>query len=249
MDYLLSFVNKEITPWSGLSIMQQMLQKMGFKDKVGKFINLPQKGSNRGYESADIILGFMVSIWCGANKFLHTEQLRHDKGLCKIFGWKKAPGNDVYKRFFKKFDFESASNLSKEMFCYILGNISIKRVTLDCDSTVLTRYGYLQQGAEKGYNPHKPGRNSHHPLIAFVNDLRIVANFWLRSGKTHSANNFKEFLIDTIDNLKDKVIGLIRLDSGFFTKEVIETLEEKKISYIIAARFYVPIQKAISILH
>jgi hypothetical protein len=56
----------------------------------------------------------------------------------------------------------------------------------------LTRYGE-QQGALKGYNPKKPGRNSHHPILAFVNDLKLVANFWLRSGDTSSANNFKAF--------------------------------------------------------
>jgi hypothetical protein len=48
--------------------------------------------------------------------------------------------------------------------------------TLDLDSTVLTRYGN-QQGAAKGYNIKKPGRKSHHPLMAFVSDCRMVAIF------------------------------------------------------------------------
>lgn len=247
MEYKLSFVNKEITPWSGFAIMKQMLEKMGLKEYLSKLYSVPKKGSNRGYESYDIIIGFMLSVWCGANKFLHTEQLRHDKGLSKIFGWKQAPGNDTYKRFFKKFDLSRSSRYSKDIFKWILSNVNVKRITLDCDSTVLTRYGLLQQGAMKGYNPKKPGRNSHHPLIAFVNDLRLVANFWLRSGDTHSANNFTSFLMDTIDNLSGKIIGLIRLDSGFFTKEVLSLLESQSLNYIVAARFYVPIQKAIAL--
>ena len=42
-------------------------------------------------------------------------------------------------------------------------------VTLDLDSTVITRYGQ-QEGAARGYNPAEHGRVSHHPLMAFVAD-------------------------------------------------------------------------------
>jgi len=38
----------------------------------------------------------------------------------------------------------------------------------------MTRYGH-QTGAKKGYNPNKRGRVSHHPLIAFFGELRLVA--------------------------------------------------------------------------
>jgi hypothetical protein len=78
---------------------------------------------------------------------------------------------------------------------------------------VITRYGQ-QEGAKKGYNPKKKGRNSHHPIIAFVNDVKMVANFWLRSGNSSSANNFVGFLEDTLSVFGDKKVGLLRLDSG-----------------------------------
>lgn len=83
--------------------------------------------------------------------------------------------------------------------------------------------------------------------MAFVNDLKLVANFWLRSGNTGAANNFKAFLEDTMRKLAGKTIGLIRLDSGFYSKEVIEYLEDIKLDYLIAVRFYIPIQRMISL--
>ena len=43
------------------------------------------------------------------------------------------------------------------------------------------------------------GRNSHHPIIAFVNDAKMVANFWLRSGYFFG-NNFVGFLEETLLN-------------------------------------------------
>jgi hypothetical protein len=44
----------------------------------------------------------------------------------------------------------------------------------------MTRYGE-QQGSAKGYNKYKPGRKSHHPIMAFVSEIEMVANFWLHS--------------------------------------------------------------------
>jgi hypothetical protein len=113
---------------------------------------------------------------CGANRFLHTEVTRHDKTLVKIFAWKTSPGNDTFKRFFKKFNLGSRSELSQCLFGWLFENLRFNKYTLDCDSIVNTCFGN-QEGAKKGYNPKKPGHNSHHPIIAFINDLKLVAYF------------------------------------------------------------------------
>lgn len=247
MDYTLSFTDKEVTPWAGLGFLKGMMDKMGFSQKISTLDIIPQPNSNRGYCPETIIEAFMVSIWCGANRFLHTEVTRHDRALADIFGWDRVPGNDTYKRFFRKFDLEASSKYSDALFKWTFNNIAFDRYTLDCDSTILTRYGKQQEGAEKGYNPKKPGRDSHHPLLAFVTDLKLVANLWLRPGNTSSANNFAAFLEDTINKLQNKKIGLIRLDSGFYSKEVLDFLEKKELNYVTAVRFYKPIQKMISL--
>lgn len=116
--------------------------------------------------------------------------------------------------------------------------------TLDIDSSVITRNGE-QEGAAIGYNPKKPGRKSHHPLMAFVADLEMVANFWLRSGDAYTANNFEAFLEDSLSNLGNKKVGLLRLDSGFYSKSIFEYIEKNQnvASYIVAVPMYVTIQR------
>ncbi len=109
----------------------------------------------------------------------------------------------------------------------------------------MTRYGGQQEGAKKGYNPAKRGRPSHHPLIAFIADVKLVANMWLRSGNTSAANNFLSFLEDTLSKLKNKTVSLIRLDSGFFNADILDYLEARPMDYIIAAKFTHPIQRLI----
>ena len=73
----------------------------------------------------------------------------------------------------------------------------------------------------------------------------MVTNFWLRSGDTGSSSNFVSFLEDTLANFGTKNLGLVRLDSGFCTKEIMDYLEEKQLNYIMAARFTHPIQQLI----
>jgi len=64
---------------------------------------------------------------------------------------------------------------------------------LDLDSSVMTRHG-KQEGSLVGYNPNKPGRPSHHPIMAFIADMRMVAHGWLRSGNAGTAKGEKNFL-------------------------------------------------------
>ena len=244
MEFEISYTNREITPWGGMVFLKQMLRKIGFRELIEQNPDLPQPGSNRGYKTSTIIESFITSIWCGANRFLHTEVTRHDAALGQIFDWKTTPGQDVYKRFFSKFTQAKNLRVSEYFYSWIFDNFKFDNFTLDIDSSVMTRYGQ-QEGAKKGYNPVKKGRPSHHPLIAFIGDVKLVANMWLRSGDASSANNFLSFLEDTLSKLKNKTVSLIRLDSGFFQSDILEYLEEKTLDYIVAAKFTHPVQRII----
>jgi len=159
-------------------------------------------------------------------------------------------GQDTYKRFFQKFTQGKNQRVFTAMYQWFFQGLQFDNYTLDMDSSVLTRYGE-QDGAKRGYNVKKPGRKSHHPLMAFVADSRMVANLWLRSGNTNAVSNMYSFLEDTLDKLSGKKIGLLRADSGFYGEEIFQYLEERKewrepINYIIAGRLYNPVQKKIS---
>ena len=65
-------------------------------------------------------------------------------------------------------------------FISFLGSIGF---ALDLDSTVFCREG-KQEGALKGCNPKRKGRNSHHPLLAVLAEAHFILHGWLRSGNT-----------------------------------------------------------------
>jgi hypothetical protein len=66
--------------------------------------------------------------------------------------------------------------------------------------------------------------------------MAFVAHLWLRIGNTHSASNMLSFLEDTLHKLQVKKIGLLIGNSGFYSENIFNHLEEREtpISYIIA---------------
>lgn len=240
MDLRIEFTDKEITPWGGMILMKEIIKRSGINE-ILQNIGLPTQNSNRGYNPVQLINNFWIGIWSGANRFEHLEVTRHDRVIQKMFGWKKMAGHKAFQRYFKKFGQADNQRIFTSLFSWFYNQIHFDNYTLDVDSTVVTRYGD-QQGAKRGYNPRKPGRNSHHPLIAFISDIRMAVNFWLRSGNAHTMNNIYGFMEDTFERLNGKKIGLFRADSGFYDGNILKYLEDKGTNYIIAAKFYRPLK-------
>lgn len=163
--------------------------------------------------------------------------------LASLFGEKRlVKASSTLTRLFNKLRLWSkVDELARSIWDFIFALIPWSKQNSDYltfDSTVLTRYG-KQEGAKKGYNRKKPGRPSHHPLLAFLNQCRYVVNFWNRSGNACSSENIVNFASQTLERLKGKVeIAGVLADPAFYCVKFIDFLEERKLDYVIAAPFY-----------
>ena len=242
----LEFVDKEITAYGGLAILKKMITCTGFEQALGS-LPLPPQGSNRGYPPIQLFVQFMASVWCGASRYAHLDVTRFDTSIQRMFAWQGMPEHKAFQRYCDKFDIPTTHAVFGGLYRWFFDNLKFNNFTLDIDSSVITRYGE-QDGAKKGYNKHKPGRKSQHPIIAFVSDIEMVANFWLRSGDAHTANNFQAFLEETLSFFGNKKIGLLRLDSGFYDKNIFNYLEREDvgIDYIVAVPMFSTIQRKIA---
>ena len=239
----IEFSAHSVTAWGGMKLMKDLLDASKIKEELSQ-LPLPDKGSNRGYEPTQILECFWTSVWIGAGRFSHSAYLRYDDVLKQIFDWKQAPSQSTYSRFFNKFDWKRNTETFVPLFHWFFNQIQFDNVTLDLDSTVVTRYGE-QQGAKKGYNPKKPGRKSHHPLMAFIPEIRMIANAWMRQGNTGATSSAKLFLAETLEILSNKKVGLVRCDSGFYNHDFLRELETKKLNYVTAVKFYPTIKNEI----
>lgn len=244
--YQITFSNADnVSPWGGLALWSQFLRGIKFRNQLTQW-PLPQPGSNRGYDPTLLVEQFVTNVLCGANRLSHLNTLRLDKTVAKICDWSQIPEQKAFSRFFKRFRSPADSaSLMEKVYTWCADKACIPDiVTLDVDSTALTRFGQ-QEGAEVGYNPRYHGRRSHHPLIAFLTEPNLILNFWLRPGNAHTANNIEGFLAQTKSHLGARRIGLFRADSGFLSPKVIEWCQQENADFIIAAKMTQVIQKII----
>ena len=78
MELAYHFTDKDVRPWGGMAFLGQFLDKMGFAEQVAVCGALLRQGSNRGDPLPVLLEAFVCSVWCGATRFIHTEQTRHD---------------------------------------------------------------------------------------------------------------------------------------------------------------------------
>lgn len=71
---------------------------------------------------------------------------------------------------------------------------------LDTDVTVKPLYGH-QEGAKKGYNPHKPGRPSHTYHTYLIANLRLVLEVEVQPGDQAQSSHSLPGLISLLDGL------------------------------------------------
>jgi hypothetical protein len=110
--------------------------------------------------------------------------------------------------------------------------------SLDLDSTIFARHGTQQQGAARGYNPRRPGRLSHHPLLAVLAEANFVLHAWLRSGNSGAGQGAAQFLSEALSLLSQSAyrVRCVRADSGFYADSFLSFLEERALPYIVVAR-------------
>jgi hypothetical protein len=80
--------DREITAWGGLRLVQELMVRMDFRGMLDE-AGLPERGSNRAYDSSTIIEGFIVSVILAAKRLAHSGTIR------RIFGWKGGMASQI----------------------------------------------------------------------------------------------------------------------------------------------------------
>jgi len=119
-------------------------------------------------------------------------------------------------------------------------------VDLHFDSKVITVYGD-QQGAEEGYNPHKPGRKSYHLKVCTIEPFGFILAIQLEPGTSVSSTGFIEFYKNSLAAVPHNhfVVQNVRLDRGFFSEDNIRAFEGDCLFFEVVAKKYSSIKRFI----
>jgi len=224
------FSLENATSFGGIKIFLEYLEKIKLSQAL-RDISCG-KGRNSLFPIYRILLYLIVGWMLGCERLFHFRKLQHDSLLKRFLGGRCPHHTLLYKELIRMRT--SCPHLRSELRTLnqeVIRPCLPSSLILDLDSTVETVYGD-QAGAAKGTNPHKPGRKSYHPLLAFEGQSRLCLNAVLRSGNTHASTDAASFLNETFELLGERSVKYARFDKGFGGEEFYSLWEGKKIGYV-----------------
>ena len=229
---------KAITPFGGLASFIAFLGQIGLAQEVPRHLPFAPPASNNAIPLAHTLTAFLVSVVVGARRFAHCDWLRADHVLHTLLGLERFPSDDTIRNFFRRFTQAHIESFWRPLWRWLLQLVKCPAggFALDLDSTVFCREGQ-QEGARKGFNPRRKGRNSHHPLLAVLAEAQFFLHGWLRSGNTGAARGVVPFLQEALALLPAGTwVRTVRADSGFFDGAFLDFLEARRLPYVVVAR-------------
>src|SRR5205085_4321691 len=230
--------DRAITPFGGMVVFLEFLNKIGFVKKVSECMPVRHRSPN-SIPPVQTFIAFLISVAAGARRFAHAGWLRGDRALHALLGMERFPTDDTIRNLFLRFGMAQVQEFFEPMTEWMMQRLAQRSegYTLDLDSTIFERHGQKQQGAMKGYNPKRPGRLSHHPLLAVLAEAHFVRHGWLRSGNCSTGRGVTEFLKEALALWGQRArLRLVRADAGFLDEALLLFLEERKLPYVIVAR-------------
>ena len=113
------------------------------------------------------------------------------------------------------------------------------RVTLDFDGSVQSTTRHAE-GSAVGFNRKKKGARSYYPLFCTVAQTGQALDHLHRGGNVHDSNGACEFVGRCVAAVRAALPGAVietRMDSAFFSDEMVSTLEALNAQYTISVPF------------
>lgn len=233
----IEFTAKNLTSNAGVLLL------LNYTEEEKIFQDLDEMLSFENKSTEEIKMNHLKTLICGGfvgvDKLERFQLLKNDP-LVKELGINVRDPENI-SRFLCKFGFKTTQmlrDINFKIFKKQLRKKGLCRIIIDIDSRVVNVEGN-QEGAVKGYNPGNMGNNCYNILMAFCDELKSYITGFMRSGNAYTANGAAEMIKEIIANLKDDVEDIIfRMDSGYFSEEIAEVIEDAGYHYVIKAKEY-----------
>jgi len=236
----LRFEDQRLTSFAGLVIIQSLFAKLNIKSRLRAcFDHLPVSPI---FGHHMIVLVLVVHLMLGYRRLRDMDYYRDDLMVLRLLGLRKLPDVSTISRALGRVDDKSISKirqLCREMLLTRLQALRLVRVTLDFDGSVLTT-GRLAEGTAVGFNRKKKGQRSYYPLFCTIAQTGQVFDVLPRSGNVHDSNGAREFMMECISVIRTACPGIIvevRMDSAFFSDEIVGELQRQGIEFTISVPF------------
>ncbi|HEV2041659.1 MAG TPA: IS1380 family transposase [Casimicrobiaceae bacterium] len=224
----------QATPHGQVVFFSEFLATAGVFDRWVDACPLHYSSPNAS-RARDVLGTLMLGILAGSKRYAHIAGIRGDAVAAQALGLKGLVSEDSVRRALKAMEAAASEPWMRSALMGSVRDALDRPWVLDIDATIKPLYGH-QQGAEVGYNPHKPGRPSHVLHTFWVGNLRLVLDAQLSPGKQHSSGHAKAALGRLLDQLGERGPALVRGDCGYGNEDLIDVCEQRDRAYLLRLR-------------
>ena len=236
----LKFESQTLTSFAGLVLFQQLFMAVGLKRRVNGCFRHLRVG--KVFARATIFLQLIVHLLLGYRELQDSQYYRDDPLVKRVLGLKRLPDVATLSRMMKGADPKSVENLRRllrDMIFERLMTLGLIRLTLDFDGSVLST-GRCAEGTAVGFNKKKKGARSYYPLFCTIAQTGQVLDFLHRPGNVHDSNGARGFILACIQAVRQVFPDIqieVRMDSAFFSDEIVSALDDAGIEFTITVPF------------
>jgi hypothetical protein len=233
-----------VTPFGQLPFFIDYLKQAGLFDRWVNDCPLLFTSPNAPGKR-DLLGTVLLSVLAGHRRYAHVTALRCDPVNPPLLGMRKVVSEDSVRRNLEKIDEAAGLAWLRNHLDYCTMPLLGQPWVLDIDTTIKPLYGH-QEGAEVGYNPHKPGRPSHCYHTYWLSNLRLVLRVDALPGDQHNVAHATAGLWELLDHLgPQRRPSLLRGDKSWGIEAVMARAEQKSLPYLFRLRMTKNVRRAL----
>ena len=236
----LQFEEQTLTSFAGLVMFQAFFTCINLKAKLRQCFDHLKSGKIFGHTA--IFLQLLIHILLGYRELRDSRFYRDDPLIKRLLGLKHLPNVATISRMLKDVDEASVEKLRaalRDMVLERMTNLALPLVTLDFDGSVQLT-GRFSEGTAVGFNKKKKGARSYYPLFCTVAQTSQVLDFLHRPGNVHDSRGARAFVLACIAAVQGALPHAqieIRMDSAFFSDEIITALDRIGVEFTVSVPF------------
>jgi len=236
----LKFENQSLTSFAGLVILQKFFAALNLKQRLQSCFRHLSQG--KIFPRATVFLQLIIHLILGYRELQDSRYYRDDPLVKRLLGLNQLPDVATVSRMLKEADAQSVAALRALLGEQVFNRLQViapGRVTLDFDGSVQSTQRQAE-GTAVGFNKKKKGARSYYPLFCTLAQTGQVIDFLPRPGNVHDSNGAKAFILACIDAVQAVVpyaMIEVRMDSAFFSDEIIEALLDRGVEFTLSVPF------------
>jgi len=237
---VLRFEDQRLTSFAGLVLFQKLFALLGLRDRLRSCFSHLGVAPIFGHHIVMLVL--VVHLLLGYRELRDIRFYRDDPMVKRLLGLHRLPDVATLSRVLAAIDAHAIGRLrafSRQLCLDRLRALGLRRLTLDFDGSVLST-SRKAEGTAVGFNKQKRGARSYYPLFCTIAQTGQVFDLLHRPGNVHDSRGAGGFILDCIAAIR-RVLPAVRiearLDSAFFSDQIVGILDQEDIEFSVSVPF------------